>query len=51
MAARSGVLAWRIPWAEEPAGLQSAGHEESDATERLTLSLFHFKPHKEEEFC
>ena len=25
MAARSGILAWEIPWAEEPAGLQSTG--------------------------
>ena len=23
MAARSSVLAWRIPWTEEPGGLQS----------------------------
>ena len=32
MATHSGILAWRIPWTEEPAGLQSmglqrAGHE------------------------
>ena len=25
MAAHSSVLAWRIPWAEEPGGLQSMG--------------------------
>ena len=25
MATHSGILAWRIPWAEEPAGLQSMG--------------------------
>ena len=25
MATHSGVLAWRIPWAEEPGGLQSIG--------------------------
>ena len=23
MATRSGILAWRIPWTEEPSGLQS----------------------------
>ena len=23
MAAHSGILAWRIPWTEEPGGLQS----------------------------
>ena len=30
MAAHSSVLAWRIPWAEEPGGLQSMGLQESD---------------------
>ena len=25
MATHSGILAWRIPWTEEPAGLQSMG--------------------------
>ena len=25
MAAHSSVLAWRIPWTEEPGGLQSMG--------------------------
>ena len=25
MATHSGVLAWRIPWTEEPGGLQSTG--------------------------
>ena len=32
----SGILAWRIPWTEEPGGL----HKESDMTEWLTCSLF-----------
>ena len=27
------ILAWRIPWAEEPGGLQSIGCTESDTTE------------------
>ena len=39
MAAHSSTLAWQIPWTEEPGGLQSVGHEESDTTERLH---FHF---------
>ena len=30
MAAHSGIIAWRIPWTEEPGGLQSMG---SDITE------------------
>ena len=40
MATHSSILAWRIPWTEEPGGLQSMGHKESDRTEKLTLSLF-----------
>ena len=35
MAPHSSTLAWKIPWKEEPGGLQSMGHEESDTTERL----------------
>ena len=27
MAAHSGILAWRIPWTEEPDGLQSMGSQ------------------------
>ena len=27
MAAHSSILAWRIPWTEEPGGLQSAGSQ------------------------
>ena len=39
MATYSSILAWRIPWTEEPDGLQFMGHKESDVTERLTLSV------------
>ena len=35
----SSILAWRIPWTEEPGGLQSMGSQELDTTERLTLPL------------
>ena len=31
-ATHSSVLAWRIPWTEEPGGLQSMGSQESDTT-------------------
>ena len=34
----SSVLACRIPWTEEPGGLQSMGCKELDMTEQLTLS-------------
>ena len=29
----SSILAWKIPWTEEPGGLQFKGHKESDTTE------------------
>ena len=32
MATHSRILAWRIPWTEEPGGLQSQGVAESDTT-------------------
>ena len=32
MAAHSSILAWRIPWTEEPGGLQSMWSQESDVT-------------------
>ena len=35
MATHSRILAWRIPWTEEPGGLQSTESQESDTTERL----------------
>ena len=33
MATHFSILAWRISWTEEPGGLQSMGHKESDTTE------------------
>ena len=41
MAPHSSTLAWKIPWMEEPGGLQFRGSPRvgSDMTERL---LFHF---------
>ena len=35
MATDSSILAWKIPWPEEPGGLQSVGSQESDTTEQL----------------
>ena len=29
----SSILAWKIPWTEDPGGLQSMGHTELDITE------------------
>ena len=39
MAPHSSTLAWKIPWMEEPGGLQSMGLLESDTTKQLN---FHF---------
>ena len=39
MATHSSILAWRIPWKEEPGGLQSMGVAELDTTELLTVFL------------
>ena len=32
VATHSSILAWRIPWAEKPGGLQSMGSKELDTT-------------------
>ena len=38
IATHSSILAWRIPWTEEPGGLYSPwGPKELDVTEWLTL--------------
>ena len=34
MTTHPSVLAWKIPWTEEPGGLQSIGFQESDTTEQ-----------------
>ena len=39
MAPHSSILAWRIPWTEEPGGLQSRGSQVSDTTEALSRQL------------
>ena len=44
MATHSSILAWRIPWTEEPGGLQSMGslRVHGVAKSRTQLSDFHF---------
>ena len=44
MATHSSILSWKIPWTEEPSGVQGApgGCKESGTTERLTLKIFWF---------
>ena len=44
MATHSSILAWEIPWTEEPGGLYSPwDRKESDMTERLTQTEGSFK--------
>ena len=44
MAPHSSTLAWKIPWTEEPGGLQSMGSQRvgHDWTTSLSLFTFHF---------
>ena len=46
MATHSSVLAWEVPWTEEPGGLQSTGSQESDTTEQLNNSSLSFSLRK-----
>ena len=39
MATHSSMLAWEIPWAEKPDGLQSIGHKELDTTAHSLTGL------------
>ena len=41
MATHSSILAWRIPWTEEPDGLQSMGCKESGTTEVTECTGMH----------
>ena len=38
MATHSSILAWRIPWTEEPGGLQSMGCEELDTIREVEIN-------------
>ena len=39
MSTYSSVLAWRIPWTEEPCGLQSMGSQRVGHVEQLTHTV------------
>ena len=45
MATLSSILYWRIPWTEEPCGLQSLGRKELDTSDRLTHTHTHTHTH------
>ena len=37
MATDSSILAWKMPWTEEPGGQQSMGSQRVDTTEQLSM--------------
>ena len=39
MATHSSILTWKIPWTEEPGGLQSIGLDTSEATLHTCLHM------------
>ena len=39
MATHSSVLAWRIPWTEEPGGLQSTGPQSQTQLKLLSMRV------------
>ena len=43
MATHSSILAWRIPWIEEPGRLQSMGSQRVGHNWVISLSFFHFQ--------
>ena len=40
MAIHSSILAWRIPWTEEPGGLQSTRSQELDTTDHMYVPRY-----------
>ena len=40
LATHSNILAWKIPWTEEPAGYSPWSYKESDIAEWLTLTNY-----------
>ena len=49
MVIHSSILAWKVPWTEEPGGLQSMGLQEPDMTQRL--NHHHHHPINVEQVC
>ena len=39
MATHSSIVAWRVPWTEDPGGLQSRGSQRVGTTERLIFTF------------
>ena len=47
MAAHSSILAWVIPWTEEPKGCSPWGCRESDTSEPVSMHAKSVPPHVE----
>ena len=45
MATHSSILAWKIPWTEEPGGLQSMGSQKSRRRQSDAHTHTHTHPH------
>ena len=40
MASHSGIIAWKVPWTEEPGGLYSSwSHKDLDTTEHIIILI------------
>ena len=46
MAAHSSILAWRVPWTEEPGGLQSMGPQSQTQLKQLGMLAYKFLSRK-----
>ena len=46
MAMYSSILAWRIPWTEEPGGLQSMGSQRVGHNRATNTTLYYTTPPK-----
>ena len=51
MATHSSILAWEIPWTEEPDGLQPTGSQQSDTTYQVNHHRIKFKKIKSRWTC
>ena len=45
MATHSSILAWRIPWTEEPGAYSPQGHKETGTTEATEYARMHLCLH------
>ena len=43
MATHSSILAWKIPWTEEPGRLQPMGLQKSGMSSQLSIQIYVYK--------